>query len=249
MKAIVVLDFDNFFPSPNLSDYDSEDGLFIKVFQFVITQLAQNDSVEFIKFRLYGGWYSEDTLTNRCSEVLIRLTSFNSIFPIFVGDRKIEGDFELAENQVDIPFKWKNTYRERYGLPKFRIDESNMSPTCNHNKLICPVHILKHFAKKSSTPCSVTGCATQHGEVFKLREQKMIDTMMACDVISYTLDEEMPIIAIVSDDVDIFPSIALRNKISSESKTIMFIKNDQNVAPYSSVINQFNASIILTPYE
>lgn len=249
MRAIVILDFDNFFPLATLSEYDGDNGLFNRVFQFVISQLAENDSVDSIKFRLYSGWYSEDALTNRSSEVLRRLSSFNSLFPCFVRGRKIEGDFVLAENQVDIPFIWKNTYRERHGLPKFRVDETKMSPACRSNTTTCPVHILKHFSKKATTPCSVNSCTTKHGEVFKLREQKMVDTMMACDVISCSLDEDKPLVAIVSDDVDIFPSIALRNKISSESTTIMFIKNDMNVVPYSSILNQFNATILLMPYE
>lgn len=249
MKAIVIIDFDNYFPSANLSEYDGNDGLFNKVFQFVVSYLSQIEAIDSIYLRLYSGWYSGDALTNRSSEVLRRLPSFNSLFPLFVGGRKIEGDFVLAENQVDIPFIWKNTYREHNGLPKFRVDETKMSVSCVKNKEICPVHILKHFSKKATTPCSVNSCTTKHGEVFKLREQKMIDTMMACDIISCTLDTEKPLIAIVSDDVDFFPSIALRNKISSESTTFLFIKNDINVAPYSSILNQFNASIILTPYE
>ncbi|MFK2205580.1 hypothetical protein ACIXJQ_02080 [Bacteroides fragilis] len=53
---------------------------------------------------------------------------------------------------------------------------------------------------------------TKHSDIFFQREQKMVDTMIACDLLSYCEESSTNCLYLISDDMDHFPALALCHK-------------------------------------
>lgn len=241
MKIVVIVDFDNVFPH-KLQDYTQES--INDVFRQILEKLLINREITTVVFKLYGGWFMGDNMTNRCSILMQIIYPIQQWFPMIVDEnRVINGDVEIVMEIKDVPYRWTNTYKEHRGLPKLRIDLSKCGNLCESNKHNCPIKILQNYTKSKERECHIDGCLVKHGDVFIRREQKMVDTMIACDIISYTLDEPQPALAIISDDVDLFPALALRHHINQDLLTKLFIKNSENRDYYNNIVSNFNVSI------
>ena len=125
--------------------------------------------------------------------------------------------------------------------------EDKLSNTCDANEKGCPIHILKKFTKNKRTTCHIPSCETKHEEAFFTREQKYVDSMLVCDILSYGLDSNYKEICIMSEDCDIFPAFAaLRrlNAIMQKSTRIeIFVRNEQLKHEYQSTLKQFGANM------
>lgn len=67
-KVFVIVDFDNFFPRPIPEiPINKIEFLFKEIVRDIITNVH---NVQNIIIRIYGGWYQDDTLTNRASQLL-----------------------------------------------------------------------------------------------------------------------------------------------------------------------------------
>jgi hypothetical protein len=121
-----------------------------------------------------------------------------------------------------------------------------MSETCNTNPELCPVKILKRFTDKRSRICGNVGCSTNHASVFFEKTQKYVDTMLACDVISYSLDDDVKAVYVLSDDVDIFPSFLVSSELpSSHTDLHLLIMNGQSINDYTNLLSAFNVKVSL----
>ena len=119
-KVFVIVDFDNFFPRPIPEiPINKIEFLFKEIVRDIITNVH---NVQNIIIRIYGGWYQDDTLTNRASQLLsiLKLIS-DGIFPVVIEQRKIEGSIDMVFSLFKVAHVWYNTYQERSGLPKLRI--------------------------------------------------------------------------------------------------------------------------------
>lgn len=244
MKIVAILiDFDNVFPRPMnfYTDIDIQ-----KVISFAVNTAKASipDSEKFI-IRLYGGWYENNSLTARASAVTALLPGLNSMFPIIEQPRVIiHGSIELTTQLYGHNFVWYNSYREHYGLPNLRINTAAMGNQCEANKGVCPVKILKRFTDKKQRICNTSGCNTVHGSVFFERTQKYVDTMVACDIISLSGDEDVVGIYVMSDDVDHFPAFAVAHDLNqTKAKMGLFITNDQNVANITALLSPFEITV------
>lgn len=239
MRTIVIVDFDNFFPQ-QMSEYNSTQ---LETFFNLRIQeiLAVHPETERIDIRLYGGWYKNNGYSNKASELQTILQSI-SIFPLLIeNNKKVDGVIELAEHMNGVPYVWTNTFQEKAGLQKVRIDWTKTGESCTHASPSCPVKILSNFIRNRNHQCSNSGCSTIHSDVFFRREQKMIDTMMTCDIMSFSEESDVNSIYIISDDTDLFPAIALSRTKNPETGIVMGIKNSQSLSYYRSILNQFNA--------
>lgn len=246
MKTVgIIVDFDNLFPR-SIGDYTEEDIRRVLVFAINSVRTKLPD-VERIIIRLYGGWYTNNSLTARASSLSTMLPSLNVLFPILVPPKFIiQGSIELATQLYGHSFIWYNTYREHAGLPKLRIDHSVLGTQCGVNANICPVSILKKFTEKKQKVCEIAGCATVHSSVFFQRTQKYVDTMIACDIISLGTDNDVVGVYVLSDDVDHFPAFAVVHDLNAtKAKLGLFIVNDQNVASYTSLLSPFDIDVTL----
>lgn len=246
MKVVgVLIDFDNIFPRP-IIEYNED--VIKNVIDSVVQKIKNSiPSIDRFIIRLYGGWYENTSLTARASTLSSYLPSFNNLFPILVPPKTIvQGTVELATQLYGHSFIWYNTYREHEGLPKLRIKQSAIGSRCASNSNNCPVHILKKFVEKKQRVCNIAGCTTVHSSVFFSRTQKYVDTMMACDIITFGTDNDVLGVYVLSDDVDLFPAFAMIHDLkATKAKIGLFITNPQNVAAYESLLKPFDIDVSL----
>lgn len=238
MKSVVIVDFDNYFPG-QMSEYPAErlETFFNSIISDILTN---NTEISEIIIRLYGGWYQGNVYSRKASELQATLQGI-SLFPIITNNGRIVGSLEMAEQMYGVNHIWTNTFQEKAGIQKVKIDWTRTGAACTHSAPSCPVKILSNFIKNSNHHCSNTGCGTIQSNVFFRREQKIVDTMMTCDVLSFSEESDVNIIYIISDDIDLFPSIALSKAKNAETKIIMVIKNQLLLGQYQSILSTFNA--------
>lgn len=244
---IVIVDFDNYFRETNLD---------VQKLEFALSNVIRQCEKTFSGFRqilirLYGGWYQETSLTKQASQIQQLLSQIH-LFPKILGTMKLNGSIELVSQLYELPtFKWFYTYKEKHGLPRLRINHNIEDGICTHNKDICPKYILNKFTSHKGKTCSILGCKNSNKEIFKTLEQKMVDTMIACDIISVANMEDIKGIFVLSDDQDHFPSYAiaseyLKKERKTQCKISVGIRNAENSRKefISKMLEFFNIEII-----
>ena len=241
----VIVDFDNYIGT-NVNSLKKED--LELIFKEIVEQ-CEKYFYDFssIQIRLYGGWYNATTFTKQASLIQHILSQVN-VFPKIKGKKIIRGNISLVSTLYEIPsYNSYQTYKEKEGIPRVRINFDQIDSTCNSNREHCPKFILYKFTSKKNKTCSVLECENIHKDVFKAVEQKMVDTMIACDVMSAVKDDSIKGVFVLSDDQDHFPSYAIasinRNK---ENKFILGIKNkdSERFDIISKLLEPFNIKII-----
>lgn len=248
MKTVAVLiDFDNAFQRP-INLYTNAD--FQRTITFVVNKAkATIPDVELFIFRLYGGWYEQNSLTAKASAVSAMLPDMNMMFPIIdQPSRLIHGRVELATQLYGHSFVWYNSYREHYGLHSLRVNTSAMSEKCAEKENTCPVKILKKFTGKKSRICHHDGCNTIHSNVFYERTQKYVDTMMTCDIITLASEDEVAGIYVMSEDEDLFPAFAVAHDLNgTEAKLGLILRSDSQVTNYTALLSPFEIAVTYIP--
>ena len=244
-KAIIIIDYTNVFKQhfrgqPFLTLEDVVNRLIREIIQ-------EYDSVQFISIRLYDGWLGKSGPTNNASAVQIELSQFEgSLFPVRVDNtRLIRGYIKLVKEMHGVDGIWNNTYREKQGFPRLRVDQNVNRTECNKNvnQHQCPIDIIERFSQRNAT-CSVANCNNDHTSFYQLG-QKMVDTMMACDILAYGGEREpedattTKVIYVLSDDVDLFPPIALCSKKNSSVNLHLKIRNPRQLSEYTNYFQNF----------
>ena len=206
---LVIIDFDNYFRDNEINDPQK--------FELALTEIVEKCETNFenfneISIRLYGGWYQGITLTKQAS-ILQQQLSQISIFPKIKNNNRINGNIEMVSSLFEIPnIQWYHTYKEKNGIGRVRINHDLVDDFCTQNKEQCPKFILYKFTAGKDKQCHIQNCTHIHKDVFKGVEQKMVDTMIACDVVSATNDDKVKGIFVLSDDQDHFPSYAIASE-------------------------------------
>lgn len=69
----------------------------------------------------------------------------------------------------------------------------------------------------------------------------MVDTMMTCDYLDFAIDKDFEVVAIVSDDVDVLPSLLLASKYKKPSMRLLYIaKNNWHLKQYEFIFSENN---------
>ncbi len=178
--------------------------------------------VEFVLVRLYGGWTENGTLTARASEIAAAIAVVDSFpMPLPAGDRIVHGEVVLAQGLYIAPHvDLGDTSRRRIGPPRLRINGAPLPVGCLEHLESCPAKILQKFTKTPSKSCPVESCPVTATTAFVTREQKMVDTLMACDLLDLTHDEDVVAIAIVTADSDLLPP-AIHSRSLNRCKTLV----------------------------
>ncbi|MDM8552135.1 hypothetical protein QUF72_18770 [Desulfobacterales bacterium HSG2] len=132
------------------------------------------------------------SLTNLASRIQQALSSFD-FFPLYNRAERIftEGETELVTRLISMPdLQWDNTAITRSGIPRLRV-VSGLPSGCAGTNETCPVRILFRFSKKRTKKCPVPGCPVTNQEAFRIVEQKMVDTMLSCDIVALSEDERV----------------------------------------------------------
>jgi hypothetical protein len=240
----IFIDFDNWIKNPlhQITDKELE-----FLFSTYLLNFINDEVYDRIYIRLYGGWYKQGILTSKASELQMKLSQI-SIFP-YINQQKrtiIRGNIEIVNSSLNLPkIIWSNTYHERNGIPRLRINDDKATEVCNENSDKCPIKLLYNFTKHKSKKCSVPGCANQHNEVFFAREQKMVDTLIACDLIYCSKEKNIVNVQLISDDIDHIPALldSSYNSIPKGKYSVVF-KNQETILNYSELFQEYNIRTI-----
>ena len=71
----------------------------------------------------------------------------------------------------------------------------------------------------------------------------MVDAMMVCDIISFSESEDVESIYILTDDVDLFPALAICRSKRQSLDIRLGIVNGRNVDIYREYLSSFNIKV------
>lgn len=205
-RVAVLVDADNVFKTEYL---DSGIGAVThEINRFVALGLRMDSATREISIRFYGGWKTENVFTNRAS----RLQQVIGSIPLFPFRHPtmgiIRGSVTLATSLIVEPsLVWETTFKVHAGLRRVRLAEAPCFETCSRTSVECPVRQFVKFTKKSGKSCPAEGCSVKNEDVFKAAEQKMVDTMIACDLLSLSVDNSVSAVGVLSEDSDLLPAI------------------------------------------
>lgn len=240
--GVILVDFANVF-------YGCDDSLSLiksKIEVLIGESLVVSSEVDYVIVRLYGGWKSNSEYTHRASTVLGLLETINSeLFPIVNRIKRIDGYVELAISQYNLEIEWNNTFQEKNARHFLNV-RSDTNRNCISNAERCPIHLIAKATKGYSVPCPNEGCDCIDISQLVRMEQKMVDSMMTCDILEYVHDKSCDLIEVVSDDIDLHPALALAGeKYARENEVILLlmVKNNQNSLQYKTLLEPHNVLI------
>lgn len=183
--------------------------------------------------RIYGGWYEGVQITRLAQDVTIEIhKDFPTIIRIPVESGKyiqISTNAELAVALMKEPgHHLFNTFRRKSKVGNIRVETpSNIG--CVESDCILP--LVKKLLRNGSCPKS--SCGVTSGELVYRAEQKIVDTMLSCDLI-HASSEKTQMIILVSSDDDFLPP--LRTIILNGTNAVRFHPKQNNqraVFPHS----------------
>jgi hypothetical protein len=209
-SAAVLIDFDNFYPDADIAT--GSDWLTHELNKIITVVLAVDRDVEFIDIRLYGGWLDNGLLTRHASELQAALGA-SPIFPLAHPYKStvLRGEVALVTRLAGLPsVQWAHTRRVAVGLPQIRLAAGPLPNECVGSLETCPLRAVHRFTKRRERSCHVPTCAVRNEDAFKVVQQKMVDSMICCDVIFFaTSATPAPHILLLSDDLDVVPAAAV----------------------------------------
>ena len=155
--------------------------------------------LEKISVYLYNGWY-RDVNKTRLAENILKEISYNPNYKTYTlsSALKVYIDIRLAYGLLSLQQKPFYGTLRRYG-PNIKV-YSQYSPCCDlSNQLIKGI---KHYTK---TGCC-NGCGNDISKAFFSEGQKLVDTMLTCDMHWLAKTKENSV-ALVSSDDDLVPPI------------------------------------------
>ena len=201
LNAIVFIDYDNLRPGHRTAGI-------LDVVTKVLVQLKWVAAVTrgSCEVRVYGGWYEGSQITRLAQDVAVELQrDFPAVVRIPLGNGAqfaLRTNAELAVALLQEPSHHLfNTYR-RKGKPSNVRVEAPADVGCAD--LACVLPQMKQLMKSGNCPkagCSVTTC-----DLVYRHEQKIVDTMLTCDLI-HSVDRVSGRVILVSSDDDFLPPL------------------------------------------
>jgi hypothetical protein len=239
-RILLLIDVDNFF-KPEFLD-DGLDRLSSDIHRFVDFALNLVPSPERIDLRLYGGWLENSVLTPRAS-LIEQIISASPLFPFRnpASGEIVRGEILLVKSLLVFPdIQWGSTFRLRGGLPRLRIDAPLLQDGCVVASDLCPIRTLARFTKSRDKRCPVSGCAVTNNKAFKCAEQKMVDTLIICDLLETAYNDDTAAVALFTEDSDLLPSLVHARHVAVDRQTaqrhiLVFPRPQLNTANHSDL--------------
>jgi uncharacterized LabA/DUF88 family protein len=217
MDAYVLIDHDNVpsqFANAGLA------GLAARVFAVLSGSINNLNDVH---VRLYGGWYdATGGLTRDGTRVAQEI---GRDFPMtkMSQSRQIQRvACEIASALIDSPQDlFPFTFRRRSGI-RSRLSR-NKPPTCAAPGK-CSIDAVAAWSRGH---CPESGCSVTTETVFAYNEQKLVDTMLCCDILALALRKPLTPIAVLSDDDDLAPAVLMAAKLGAPIHLIEMRANKQ----------------------
>ncbi|MFI8645927.1 NYN domain-containing protein [Pseudomonas iridis] len=200
MKMAICIDYDNLHKPQKAAGIMSViSSALIKMPEIFITSFGS------CEVRLYGGWFEGEDLTKLSQDVYVNIESdFPAILnlPAANGTCRISVTVELAYSLLEDPSHHLfNTYRKK-GKPNNLRVEKQANLGCSTST--CPLPMARKLLEKGFCPSD--GCAHSDKHIVYRHEQKLVDTMLTCDLI-YLAAQGYDYLIIISADDDFLPPI------------------------------------------
>lgn len=179
-----------------------------------------------VEARLYGGWHDgmHQTKTAQLVSAAIK-DKFPSTEKSLIGLNGLvlsKVSAYMAVTMEGIPSEiLHGTFREK--SPDWRI-KVRPSEEFNCDQSDCLLNLLRRSLRKQQ--CKISGCNRPIVDALYRAEQKMVDTMMCCDLMGQNTSID-DLIVVVSDDTDFFPPV--RYLIESGVSVAWVVKNNDFV--------------------
>jgi hypothetical protein len=233
--CVILVDYDNAFP-PSAGFSDEE---VTHRFEVWLQQLSGHfPNAEHFQVRLYGGWYDDEDLSRHGSEAA-RIVTLLPEFPRRLpGGRILRGNISLAvsplSSQGGTPLL--GTYRKRGSLPRVRLSRQPYPESCAQTDGQCPAAILKSFTRHAKRECPVTHCSLVASDAFVVHEQKMVDTMLATDVLlTGKMYPQNAAVVVISGDSDFVPPL-LAAKSVGEIQLVQLRPREDEASAYATTV-------------
>jgi len=235
MELLILVDFDN------IARLIQNRGL-VYISERIIDRLEFNEinSYRRIRLRLYGGWYEQNIPTRTAQQLQ---TDIQLNFPRRMNITN-NGNFHSAIIIVEMALTLIidpnnhlfSTYRQR-GMPHgLRCYHPNSLGCTNHSCPLIDVHAFINTGR-----CNTQCCNIRSQDMIYRGEQKLVDTMVMCDLIYLASDNDYDSVIIVSSDDDFWPGIKTAIIMGTYIVHI-HTRNRHTPNYYSSNIRQSNYS-------
>lgn len=200
MSLLVFIDYDN------LLEHQKCSGILTVVtnalIQMPLDSVPQRATCD---IRIYGGWYEGSQMTPLAQNVAV---SIQSDFPAIIRLPRITeagialtANAELAFALLEEPgHHLFNTYRKKGRPGNIRI-QSAASVGCKDPQ--CPLPLLRQIIK--SGKCPKMTCNVKDDLLYR-HEQKLVDTMLACDLV-FASQMGCDHVILISGDDDFLPPV------------------------------------------
>jgi uncharacterized LabA/DUF88 family protein len=183
-------------------------GTIIDVVTKALVQIPLDEVTPRVKcdVRVYGGWYEGNQITRLAQNVTVELQrDFPTVIRLLTTGNAhifVSTSAELAVALLQEPgHHLFNTYRRKGKPANVRV----MTPTdagCINPDCVLP--LMKKLLSKGN--CPKAGCGVTMGNLVYRHEQKIVDTMLTCDLI-YASNGIADRVILVSGDDDFLPPI------------------------------------------
>ncbi len=120
----------------------------------------------------------------------------------------VHGEVELALNLAAVPGAlMTETFRRREGPSRLQLTNTPLPDRCVGNINDCPLRTLVHITRRPSRACPVDMCDVTPREAFVVNEQKMVDVMIASDLLYFCRDSTAIGVALTTCDSDLLPAL------------------------------------------
>jgi uncharacterized LabA/DUF88 family protein len=202
-RCVILIDYDN------LLQHQKSAGV-LDVVTKVLVQVPYGDSAAQIRcdVRVYGGWYEGTVMTRRAQTVVVELQRdfpYTLRLPMLNAPgkyRKASIGAELARSLLQEPSHHLiNTYRRKGKPANVRVEDPTIAGCVDPD---CVLPMMKKLLKTGR--CPKPGCGVVVGDLVYRHEQKIVDTMLSCDLI-YAAGGRAEHIVLVSSDDDFLPPL------------------------------------------
>ena len=150
--------------------------------------------------------------THGASKVL-EAVSHVDLFPLYSTDPSgtiIRGEIGLANSLLALPrLTWHHTSAVLRGAPRLRFASNRKACPRIEEGDGCLASQMVKFSKSKGSVCPSDGCTATNGDTFERLLQKMVDTLMVCDLLHIAkLPCDRQKIIVATDDWDVLPGIA-----------------------------------------
>lgn len=237
-RAVILIDFDNIYYKVEFS----KEKLCMDFSALIDYSLGETADIDSVTLRLYDGWRKDARSTQKADRVSSVIEGVEAeLFPIIRNKRKIFGEIVLATSQYGFDFEWGNTLSIKSGIHRLSLKGGSITDNQCGDDSHCPLLMISNASKGKIVSCPIDECKNVNFDKLVRNEQKMVDTMMTCDYLDFAIDKDFEVVAIVSDDVDVLPSLLLASKYKKPSMRLLYIaKNNWHLKQYDFIFSENN---------